>query len=112
MKYLVVKDKKRRTLAVKNQLKKVVLKAIFLDHFTFQCGWFFNKKPNFINYYKFFNLLKIYNIGKNGALNVIRNRCRVTGRCRSILRYYRISRIVFRELASFGLLVGVKKSSW
>ncbi len=40
------------------------------------------------------------------------NRCRVTGRRRSFLRRFQLSRITFRELASHGLIPGVTKSSW
>ena len=42
----------------------------------------------------------------------LRNRCTITGRPRSVLRQFRVSRIVFRELAWKGLLAGVTKSSW
>lgn len=40
------------------------------------------------------------------------NRCEITGRRRSFLRRFRLSRITFREMASAGLLPGVTKSSW
>ena len=39
------------------------------------------------------------------------NRCKLTGRSRSYIRYFGLSRIKFRELAHEGLLPGVKKSS-
>lgn len=40
------------------------------------------------------------------------NRCEVTGRRRSFIRRFRMSRITFREHASNGLIPGVTKSSW
>lgn len=40
------------------------------------------------------------------------NRCRITGRRRAFLRRFQVSRIVFRELASHGMIPGVTKSSW
>lgn len=40
------------------------------------------------------------------------NRCKVSGRRRSFLRRFEMSRITFREMASAGLLPGVTKSSW
>jgi len=40
------------------------------------------------------------------------NRCRISGRRRAFLRRFQISRIIFRELASSGLIPGVTKSSW
>lgn len=39
-------------------------------------------------------------------------RCQVTGRPRSVLRKFGLSRIVFRELAHKGQVPGVKKASW
>ena len=40
------------------------------------------------------------------------NRCKLCGRPRGYLRYFEICRICFRELASKGEIMGVKKSSW
>ena len=40
------------------------------------------------------------------------NRCKLTGRTRGYMRQFGISRIQFREMASFGLIPGVKKASW
>ena len=42
----------------------------------------------------------------------LHNRCNLTGRPRGFIRQFGISRIVFRELASKGLIPGVKKASW
>jgi small subunit ribosomal protein S14 len=41
-----------------------------------------------------------------------RNRCKLTGRTRGYMRQFGISRITFREMASSGLIPGVKKASW
>ena len=40
------------------------------------------------------------------------NRCKLTGRPKGYIRQFGISRIEFREMASKGLIPGVKKSSW
>jgi len=40
-----------------------------------------------------------------------RNRCVLTGRAGSVFRYFRLSRIMLKEMASRGLLSGVRKSS-
>lgn len=40
------------------------------------------------------------------------NRCKLCGRSRGYLGYFEICRICFRELASKGEIMGVKKSSW
>jgi ribosomal protein S14 len=42
----------------------------------------------------------------------IRLRCRICGRPRAVYRKFGICRICFRDMASFGLIPGVKKASW
>jgi small subunit ribosomal protein S14 len=49
---------------------------------------------------------------KNSNPNRMHNRCKLTGRPRGYMRQFGISRITFREMASAGLLPGVKKASW
>ncbi len=51
-------------------------------------------------------------IPKNASPVRLHNRCRVTGRPKGYMRQFGISRIVFREMASQGLIPGVKKASW
>ena len=40
------------------------------------------------------------------------NRCSITGRPKGYMRQFGVSRITFREMASDGLIPGVKKASW
>lgn len=40
------------------------------------------------------------------------NRCHRCGRSHAYMRKYGVCRICFRELAGYGLLPGVTKSSW
>lgn len=42
----------------------------------------------------------------------IRLRCRLCGRPRAVYRKFGICRICFRDMASDGLIPGVKKASW
>ena len=49
---------------------------------------------------------------RNSNPNRQRNRCKLTGRSRGYMRQFGVSRITFREMASFGLIPGVKKASW
>lgn len=42
----------------------------------------------------------------------LHSRCEVSGRPHGYLRKFKVSRIVFRELAYKGQIPGVKKSSW
>ena len=56
--------------------------------------------------------LKLAKLPRNSAKNRQRNRCRLTGRPRGVYRKFELSRIALRELASFGQIPGVVKSSW
>jgi len=49
---------------------------------------------------------------KNSNPNRLHNRCKLTGRPKGYMRQFGISRINFREMASTGLIPGVKKASW
>ena len=49
---------------------------------------------------------------KNASPVRLHNRCSLTGRPKGYIREFGISRIQFREMASYGLLPGVKKASW
>lgn len=40
------------------------------------------------------------------------NRCLVCGRPRSVYRDFGLCRLCFREMASKGLIPGIKKASW
>jgi small subunit ribosomal protein S14 len=42
----------------------------------------------------------------------IRLRCRLCGRARAVFRKFGVCRICFRDMASNGLIPGVKKASW
>lgn len=55
---------------------------------------------------------KLTKLPRNSSSVRLRNRCSQTGRPRGYLGFFGISRILFRELASSGILPGVKKSSW
>ena len=56
--------------------------------------------------------LKLAKLPRNGNPTRIRNRCMLTGRPHGFYRRFKLSRIALRQLASQGLLPGVRKSSW
>jgi|TARA_B110000285_G_C15119553_1_gene616237 small subunit ribosomal protein S14 len=49
---------------------------------------------------------------KNSSKVRLHNRCKLTGRPRGYMRNFGISRVTFREMATQGLIPGVKKASW
>ena len=58
------------------------------------------------------NYVGLSRLPRNSNPNRMRNRCKITGRSRGYMRQFGISRITFREMASFGLIPGIKKASW
>nr|NP_943670.1 ribosomal protein S14 [Chara vulgaris]AAP92193.1 ribosomal protein S14 [Chara vulgaris]QXT44739.1 ribosomal protein S14 [Nitellopsis obtusa]WAK98773.1 ribosomal protein S14 [Chara vulgaris] len=95
----VIRDQKRRLLVAKYELKRMQYKAICQDRAL----------PNQIRYEY---TLKLAKLPRNSSKTRVRNRCILTGRSRSVYKLFRVSRIVFRELASRGALYGINKSSW
>jgi len=49
---------------------------------------------------------------RNSSTVRLHNRCGLTGRPKGYMRQFGVSRITFREMASAGLIPGVKKASW
>ncbi len=55
---------------------------------------------------------KLSEMPRDSAIVRYRNRCSLTGRPRGNYRKFSLSRLAIRELASFGQIPGVIKSSW
>ena len=55
---------------------------------------------------------KLQAIPRNANPIRLHNRCKITGRPKGYIRLSGLSRIQFRELASSGLIPGVRKASW
>ena len=49
---------------------------------------------------------------KNASPVRLKNRCQLTGRPKGYMRYFGLSRIMFRDMALNGKIPGVKKASW
>ena len=58
------------------------------------------------------DLIGLQKLPKNSSRVRLHNRCKLTGRPKGYMRQFRISRINFREMASLGVIPGVKKASW
>lgn len=94
-----IRDYKRRLLAAKYELRRKLYKAFCKD----------SDLPSDMRDKLRYKLSKL---PRNSSFARVRNRCIFTGRPRSVYEFFRISRIVFRGLASRGSLMGIKKSSW
>ncbi|KAL3521701.1 hypothetical protein ACH5RR_019850 [Cinchona calisaya] len=94
-----MKDHNRRQMAAKFEVKRRLYKALVRD-------------PELPNDLKEKYRYKLAKLPRNSAFTRIRNRCILTGRPRAVYQLFRMSRICFRELASKGALMGIKKASW
>ncbi|ETT72882.1 30S ribosomal protein S14 [Paenibacillus sp. FSL R7-277] len=83
----VVKEQKRQVLVAKYADKRRELKA---------AG----------------DVMALQKLPRDSSATRQKNRCSVSGRPRGYLSTFKISRIVFRELAHKGQIPGVTKSSW
>ena len=92
------KDFKRRVLVQHYEHKRLILKTIQGNlHLTP-----LKRLSAFIEVSKY----------KNNSSKVrVRNRCVLTGRSRGVHKFFKVSRIMIRELAAKGLLPGLKKAS-
>jgi small subunit ribosomal protein S14 len=99
MKNKINKDAARRLLAAKFEIKRMHYRAVIQDR----------NLPHGIRHEL---TTKLTTLPRNSSKTRIRNRCIVTGRPRSVYSQFRFSRIIFRQLASSGLIPGISKSSW
>lgn len=98
--YLVSKDKRFRSLNSKVEQTKIRFSFLLrTSHIPYSS----KKYINFLMLQKLKHFLPL-TVRSN-------NRCLLTGRSGSVFRYFRLSRICLKNLASNGLLVGVRKSS-
>ena len=56
--------------------------------------------------------LKLAQLPRNSSATRLHNRCQLTGRPHAYYRKLKLSRIMLRDLASYGQIPGMVKSSW
>ena len=49
---------------------------------------------------------------KNSSKVRLKNRCQLSGRPRGYIRYFGLSRVMFRDMALAGKIPGIRKASW
>lgn len=98
-KSMVERQKKRERLVAKYAAKRADLKAIIEDQ----------DRPM---EERFKASLKLAELPRNSSATRLNNRCQLTGRPRAYYRKLKLSRIMLRELGSFGQIPGMVKSSW
>lgn len=98
MKYLLVKDKKKRIIVKKNELKRLIFKSIS-----------YNRSLNYN--LRGFSSFSLNNLEKNSTYIRVKNRCVISNRTRFIFNKYKVSRIMFKHLVSICEINGVYKKN-
>ena len=93
------KNNKRKRMVASQRTSREALRNIAND-----------KNKNFEE--RFDAMVKLSEKPRNSSKVRIKNRCSLTGRPRAYHGFFGISRVMLRELASSGLIPGLKKSSW
>lgn len=95
------KDMRRRRIISRREVKRLVLLYLLQD---LRLPWI----------RRFVLRQSVLQARNYNTLSVtkIHNRCVLSGRSRSIISKFRLSRIMVRKLAAIGYLVGVVKASW
>lgn len=96
---MVEREKKRAKLVAQYAGKRAALKEIIKDE----------SKPM---EERFGASLKLAALPRNSSATRLHNRCQLTGRPHAYYRKLKLSRIMLRDLASFGQIPGMVKSSW
>ncbi|MDD8022190.1 MAG: 30S ribosomal protein S14 [Paracoccaceae bacterium] len=98
-KSMIEREVKRAKLVKKYAGKRASLKAIIEDQ-------------NLSMEDRFKATMKLAELPRNSSAVRLHNRCQLTGRPHAYYRKLKLSRIMLRDLASFGQIPGMVKSSW
>ena len=98
-KSMIEREKKRERLVARYADKRAALNEIIHDQ----------ARPM---EERFKASLKLAELPRNSSATRLHNRCELTGRPHAYYRKLKLSRIMLRELGSFGQIPGMVKSSW
>ena len=98
-KSMVNREVKREKLVSQHAAKRAALKAVIND-------------PSKPVEERFKASIKLAELPRNSSATRLHNRCQLTGRPHAFYRKLKLSRIMLRDLASFGQIPGMVKSSW
>lgn len=98
-KSMIEREIKRAKLVKQHAPKRAALKAVIEDQ----------ARPMEERYKA---SLKLAALPRNSSATRLHNRCQLTGRPHAYYRKLKLSRIMLRDLASFGQIPGMVKSSW
>lgn len=93
------RDYKRRNLYFSHELKRKALNVVAANqNLNISLRWWAQLEKS--------------KLPRQSNLCRVKNRCVETHRSRSVISVYKLSRLEFRRLASRGIFLGMRKSSW
>jgi small subunit ribosomal protein S14 len=95
----VVKNNRRRALALRHREKRALLRATAID-------------PKLSYEEQEAARKKLQAMPRNGSMTRVVNRCQLTGRPKGVYKKFLLSRLALREMAHKGYIPGMKKASW
>lgn len=98
-KSMIEREKKRERMVKKYAAKRAALSEVVRDQ----------SRPM---EERFKASLDLAALPRNSSPTRLHNRCQLTGRPHAYYRKLKVSRIMLRELGSFGQIPGLVKSSW
>lgn len=96
---IIERNEKRRRLCRRYEARRASLKKQIYD-------------KNLSDEERFRLALRLSLLPRDSSRVRLRRRCAMTGRGRGTYRRFGLSRLVLREMASFGQVPGVVRSSW
>ncbi len=96
---MIEREKKRAKLVKQYAARRAALKVVIVDL----------ARPMED---RFKATMKLAQLPRNSSATRLHNRCQLTGRPHAYYRKLKLSRIMLRDLASFGQIPGMVKSSW
>jgi len=99
MKNLLERDKRKRRLFLSKELSRKALRYIYFNsQLPLKTRWA--------------AAFRLGNLPRQSNFIRINTRCAETFREKSVLKTFRLSRILFRDYARFGQIAGITKKSW
>ena len=95
----IQRDKTKRAIVSRYELKRLELSTIIHD-------------LSLSKDVRYESLQELNKLPRQSSQIRVKNRCVITGRGHSVLRFCGLSRLKFRELASQGRIMGITKASW
>jgi ribosomal protein S14 len=97
MKHFEAREKRRRNAFLKYEFDRLFLKSVY-----YNCSVDSSIRER--------ARIALMKLPKNSSVSRLHNRCIFTRRGSGILSFFKISRMMFRELSSRGFLYGIRKS--